>query len=180
MPPGLTFPNNTTPYSARRTRPQAPRRPEPFKTFLIVLACVSAAAGFDGPRARAAASNSAADSPATREARKRVLAVTGGDTADGSRLSVTADAPLDDYSSYVDGDRVFVLISQATLINAKGDARGRGFEEMRVEGRGDDVVLSFHLRQGATVRIGQNFNRLEITFYTNEHISKNQTPRDRP
>lgn len=108
--------------------------------------------------------------------KKRVVTVRGGDTQEGSRLILMADSPLDDYSSYAEGERVFVVIARSSLAGARSSARGRGFYDMRVEQKGEDVSISFMLRQGATVRIGQSFNRLELTFFTNEQSSAHQNP----
>ena len=42
--------------------------------------------------------------------------------------------------------------------------RGRGLAGAEVARRGQDVLLSFHLEPGATVRVNQNFNRLNMDF----------------
>jgi hypothetical protein len=34
-------------------------------------------------------------------------------------------------------------------------------------------MLSFRLREGATVAVNQNFNRLEVLFITNERAASN-------
>jgi hypothetical protein len=114
-------------------------------------------------------------SPA-RVDRKRLLMLRHNESAEGSRLTFTSDSPLDDYKSYVEGERFFVLLPQCALVAAagatgRGDARGRGFAEMRVEQRNDEVLLSFRLQQGATVSINQNFNRLDVVFMTNERAN---------
>lgn len=104
--------------------------------------------------------------------RKRIVALRQSNTPDGSRLTVTSDSTLNDFSSYVEGERFFVLIPQATLTGAQQNGQGRGFADLRFEQRGDDVVLSFILQNGATVSFNQNFNRLDVVFITNEQANK--------
>ena len=103
---------------------------------------------------------------------KRIVTLRHNDTMEGSRCTLTSDAQLGDYSSYVEGERFFVRVPQSTLVKTHGNASGRGFTDMRVEQSGDDVVISFLLQSGATVHLNQSFNRLEINFLTNERASK--------
>src|SRR2546423_2840764 len=88
------------------------------------------------------------------------------DTAEGSRVTITSDVALNDYSAYRSGDRYFVIIPQADVPRLLTALRGRGFEDVKVEKRGSDVVLSFRLQPGTTARVDQKFNRLEIVFTT--------------
>ena len=103
---------------------------------------------------------------------KRIITARHNDTAEGSRFTLTSDSQIDDYSSYVEGERFLVQVPQAVLIGEQSDVSGRGFADMRIEQRAEDVVLSFRLRQGATVSIGQNFNRLEVVFLTNDRTNR--------
>lgn len=64
-------------------------------------------------------------------------------------------------------------------MSAQNNPEGRGFTDMRVKQGDDDVVgLSFRLQVGATVAINQNFNRLEILFFTNERANKSSPRSD--
>jgi hypothetical protein len=110
---------------------------------------------------------------------KRILAVRHNDLPDGARFTLTSDSQLDDYSSYVEGERFFVSVPQAVLINEQTELNGHGFTEMRLEQRAEDVLLSFRLQQGATVNINQTFNRLDILFLTNERANKPSASSDR-
>ncbi|MGB7923125.1 MAG: hypothetical protein WCF57_07765, partial [Pyrinomonadaceae bacterium] len=86
------------------------------------------------------------------------------DTQEGSRVTITSDAPLNDYSAYRSGNRFFVVIPQADVPRLLSALRGRGFDDVQVQKRGVDVVLSFRLQPGVTARVDQKFNRLEIVF----------------
>jgi hypothetical protein len=103
---------------------------------------------------------------------RRIISARRSDTPEGSRFTLTSDSPLDDYSSYVEGERFFVNIPQATLIGERKELNGHGFADMRIEQSDKDVLLSFRLRQGATVNISRSFNRLDILFLTNERTNK--------
>ena len=89
--------------------------------------------------------------------------MSASDAPGGSRVTITSDGALNDYSAYRSGDRFYVVIPQA---NAKGvgGVRGRGFEGAQVQRRGQDVVLSFKLQPGASAHVDQKFNRLVVQF----------------
>ena len=99
------------------------------------------------------------------------------ETAEGSRCTITSDSLLDDYSSYVEGERFLVRIPQATLFNRRHNTTGSGFADMRVEQGEDDVIVSFLLQPGASVSVNQSFNRLELNFLTNETATASGRPR---
>ena len=102
---------------------------------------------------------------ATQQQQKNITPLRVSDTAEGSRVTITSDVPLNDYSAYRSGDRFFLVIPGADaprLLSAL--QRGRGFEDVQVQKRGNDVVLSFRLQPGVTARVNQKFNRLEILF----------------
>ncbi len=103
--------------------------------------------------------------------KKRILMLRRNESQDGARFTLTSDAPLNDYKSFAEGERVCVMIPQAAYVSPRGDANGRGFADMRIEQRDDDVMLSFRLQPGATVAVNQNFNRLDVVFITNERAN---------
>lgn len=105
---------------------------------------------------------------ASQIAQKRVVLLRHSDTAEGSRCTITSDSLLDDYSSYVEGERFLVRLPQSTLFSARNNPAGRGFADMRIEQGEEDVVISFRLQPGASVSVNQSFNRLEINFLTND------------
>jgi hypothetical protein len=103
--------------------------------------------------------------------RKRIVMLQRIETPDGPRFTLKADAPLDDYRSFAEGERVCVMIPHAAFVAARSDSSGGGFADLRIEQRDDGVILSFRLQQGATVAVNQNFNRLNVSFITNERAN---------
>ena len=95
---------------------------------------------------------------------KRLTAPRSYETAEGSRVTISSDAPLNDYTAHRSDDRFHVVIPQASLTDTQIKISGRGFTDAQIEQRGSDVVLSFRLQPGATARVDQKFNRLEIIF----------------
>src|SRR5918912_1368370 len=83
---------------------------------------------------------------------------------EGSRVTITSDSALDDYTAYKSADRFHVLIPQAELSALLKDLHGSGFTDIQVERRGSDLDLSFVLQPGATASVTQKFNRLDVTF----------------
>lgn len=147
---------------------------------LILLTGMSAGTLTNNGEGAQTLKSSCTPSAATSHPRnKRILAVRHNDLPDSSRFTLTSDSPLDDYSSYVEGERFFVSVPQAILINEQTELNGHGFTDMRLEQRAEDVLLSFRLQQGATVNISQTFNRLDIIFLTNERANKPSASSDR-
>src|SRR5688572_24499643 len=72
--------------------------------------------------------------------KKNITPIRSGETSEGSRITITSDAPLNDYSAYRSGDRYYVVIPEANAPRAQGGLRGRGFEDVQVQKRGDDAV----------------------------------------
>jgi tetratricopeptide (TPR) repeat protein len=96
---------------------------------------------------------------------KRVYSVSSSDAPAGSRVTITAGDPLADYSAYRSGDRFYVVIPQATAAPRMLPLRpGRGFDNMQIQLRGQDVIFSFKLQPGASARVEQQFNRLVVQF----------------
>ncbi|MCA1556907.1 MAG: HEAT repeat domain-containing protein, partial [Acidobacteria bacterium] len=63
----------------------------------------------------------------------------------------------------------YVVIPDADLITRdvqglQNSLRGRGFQNVRIEKKGNDVVISFRLRPGMRARVEQKFNRLDVIF----------------
>lgn len=112
----------------------------------------------------------AATSPAARPRRKHIIPARVSETPEGSRVTLASDGSLDDYSTYLDGRRFYVLIPKANASAlTPGEIKGRGFTAARVERRAEDVLLSFELQAGAiTPRVSGKFNRLEINFTAQE------------
>ncbi|MDQ1558167.1 MAG: hypothetical protein QOD32_1227 [Pyrinomonadaceae bacterium] len=155
-----------------RQNKQSVSLPVNFRRWLVV-ACVACLFGLVAvahlERARA---QQPAATPAQKSRTKRITPLRTSDTTDGSRVTITSDAELNDYSAYRSGDRFIVVVPQAEGAGA-GGARGRGFEGAQVERRGKDLVYTFKLQPGATARVNQRFNRLDVQFSAGKGANAN-------
>ncbi len=95
---------------------------------------------------------------------KRVTSVHSGSTADGSRVTVTADSALNDYEAFRRGDRFYVRIPAADITAAQPRFTGDGYEDVQVLKIGDGLVLSFRLQPGTTAHVDQSANKLDVIF----------------
>jgi hypothetical protein len=111
--------------------------------------------------ARAHATASTPSPPLSRIVPPRLL-----DAPDGARVTIASDAPLDDYTSRLDGDNFYILIPHAEASFSEVQFAGHGFTSAGVEQRDDNVILSFRLQTGASVRVSRGFNRLDVFFKT--------------
>ncbi|HEX8843723.1 MAG TPA: hypothetical protein VF791_03715 [Pyrinomonadaceae bacterium] len=174
MPPALPFLSPRTLFLSALRIIRSKRR------FLAVSLCQLLLIIYASPPAQS--SKGAGARPEKREnavsatshgTKKRIAPLRRSETQEGTRFTLTSDSLLGDYSSYVEGERFFVKIPQAALSGAqKKGGSGRGFTDLRVEQRDDDVVLSFILQIGASVSFNQTFNRLDVVFITNEQAYK--------
>ncbi|HEX5706424.1 MAG TPA: DUF5916 domain-containing protein [Pyrinomonadaceae bacterium] len=138
--------------------------------FLFLAAAVVAQAQTTADSGALFATGSAVSLPAAPSASalpvRRLASLRGAETGDGSRVTVTSDAALSDYSAYREGGRFYVVLPRASASFAPSSlpTEGRAYTDARFERRGEDVVLSFALRAGASARVAQSFNRLDIIF----------------
>ena len=95
---------------------------------------------------------------------KRVTALQMGDSAEGARVTIVSDSALNDYEAFRRGDRFYVKIPLADSSAATPNFHGNGFEDVRVQEVGDSVIVSFKLQPGATARVDQRSNRLDVIF----------------
>jgi hypothetical protein len=95
---------------------------------------------------------------------RRIAPLRSSDVPEGSRVTITSDAALDDYTAYRSLDRFHVLIPQAQLSSTVNSLRGRGFTDLQIEHQGADLKLSFNLQPGTTAKVTQKFNRLDVIF----------------
>lgn len=100
---------------------------------------------------------------ATPAANRSIATVRATDSSQGSRVTVTANRSLLDYEAYRQGDRFYVRIPAAEVPRAEA-VRGRGFGDVRVQRGTNDTVLSFRLQPGATARVEQRGNKLDVVF----------------
>ena len=68
------------------------------------------------PQQQGNANNSAA---AQKRPQKTITPLRSNDTNEGSRITIRADAPLNDYSAYRSGDRYYVVIPDANAPGAQ-------------------------------------------------------------
>jgi HEAT repeats len=95
--------------------------------------------------------------------RQHVATLRSSDSPEGSRVALNSDQSLNDYEAYRRGDRFYVKIPAAEV--PRTDAiRGRGFADVKAQRSGDSTVVSFRLQPGATARVEQRSNRLEVVF----------------
>lgn len=106
---------------------------------------------------------------------KRITAVQVGESAEGSRVSITGDSLLDDYEAFRRGDRFYVRIPSAEFAAASPRFQGHGFEDVQVQKVGDSVVISFRLHPGANARVIGAANRLDVIFTSPNHVASNNS-----
>jgi hypothetical protein len=94
---------------------------------------------------------------------KRVSVGRGAETAQGSRVTITSDDTLGDYTAYRAGDRFYIVLPNASAGYVARGA-GKGYSDVQVQQRGNDVVVSYRVAPGAKPRVQQKFNRIDIVF----------------
>lgn len=106
---------------------------------------------------------------------KHVIALQLGEAAEGSRVTVVSDSALNDYEAFRRGDRFYVKIPLADFTAAFPQLRADGFEDVQVQKVGDSVVVSFKLQPGASARVDQRSNRLDVIFSSPNRNARNKT-----
>src|SRR5947209_9874869 len=142
-------------------------RPKIFTALLAAL-LLALVAGLRGDAASAQRKRPANDNTShpTQKAgqTKHVFVGRSSDSAQGSRVTIKSDNPLNDYSAYRSGDRFYVVLPRAAAGSVARGGAGRGYSDMQVQQRGDSVVLSYRVQPGAKPRVEQKFNRLDVVF----------------
>jgi hypothetical protein len=103
-------------------------------------------------------------SSAQLKAQKHVTSVEMGQAAEGARVTVISDSALNDYEAFRRGERFYVKIPLAEFSFSQPRFHGNGFDDVQVQKVGDSVVVSFKLQLGASARVEQHANRLEVIF----------------
>lgn len=107
--------------------------------------------------------------------RKRVTAIQLGGAAEGSRVTVVSDSTLADYEAFRRGDRFYVKLPKADYRSAAPRFRANGFEDVRAQQVGESLIVSFKLQPGATARVDQRGNRLDVVFSAPNTSSANNS-----
>lgn len=84
--------------------------------------------------------------------------------AGGTRVHIVADASLNDYTAYRNGEHYYLILPRTSPPFLQSNLRGESFSDLLVSNRDTDLIFSFRLRQAATARVEQRFNRLEVIF----------------
>ena len=130
----------------------------------------------DAQKRRPAQSKNAQTTPGIQGLQlKNLTRLNSSETTEGSSITIFSDLPLNDYSAYRGGDRFYVLVPGADASRLVAGLRGRGFTDVRTQKRGNDVLLSFRLLAGATARVSQKFNRLEILISVPALVAANNS-----
>ena len=85
------------------------------------------------------------------------------DSTNGSRVALTSNQSLNDYEAYRRGDRFYVRIPAADVPRPEA-VRGRAFADVKVQRGANDTVVSFRMQPGATARVEQRGNKLDVVF----------------
>jgi hypothetical protein len=103
---------------------------------------------------------------------KRIFSLQIGEASEGARVTVVSDSALNDYEAFRRGDRFYVRIPSADFVAGKPGFRGDGFEDVQVQKVGDSVVVSFKLQPGATARVDQRANHLDVIFSSPNRMAR--------
>ncbi|MGQ0763761.1 MAG: HEAT repeat domain-containing protein [Acidobacteriota bacterium] len=146
--------------------------------LISAFVCCAAAAAFTAsPIALTQSRISAPQRSAnTNNSPKRppVATLRASDSTNGSRVALTAAQPLNDYEAYRRGDRFYVRIPAADVPRPEA-VRGRAFGDVKVQRGASDTVVSFRLQPGATARVEQRGNKLDVIFTMPGSRSANTT-----
>jgi hypothetical protein len=104
---------------------------------------------------------------------RRVTGLQLGDSAEGARVTIVSDSALTDYEAFRRGEFFYVKIPLADFTSAAPNFRAAGLESLHVQKVGDGLVVSFKLQPGATARVDQHGNRLEVIFSAPNRGSNN-------
>ena len=137
---------------------------------MLLASHSTVAAGAARPASSQSQSPSKISIPHLAQEKKRIVTWRRKETDRGPIITLTSDAALNDYTSYVDGERFFVRIPQASLASARSNLGDHGAADMLVEEGHEDVVISVKILQGSTVRVSQSFNRLELIVLIHDRV----------
>lgn len=79
-------------------------------------------------------------------------------------MTIVSDAALNDYEAFRRGNRFYIRIPLADFASIPPSFRADGFEDIQVQKVGDGLLVSFGLQAGASARVDQRWNRLDVIF----------------
>lgn len=109
---------------------------------------------------------------AQSKSQKRVTSLQIGEGSEGARVTIVSDSLLNDYEAFRRGDRFYVRIPLADFTSGRPGFQGDGFDDVQVQKIGDSVVVSFKLQPGASARVDQHSNRLEVIFSSPNRMAR--------
>jgi hypothetical protein len=124
--------------------------------------------------------SSITSSLAQKSSQKRITSVQLGELAEGSRVSVFSDSALTDYEAFRRGDRFYVRIPLADFTAAQPNFRGDGFDDIQIQRVGDGILVSFKLQLGASARVDQRSNRIDVIFSAPNRAVRNNSANPSP
>ncbi|HKS30137.1 MAG TPA: DUF5916 domain-containing protein [Pyrinomonadaceae bacterium] len=95
---------------------------------------------------------------------KSIVSFRVSEEGDGTRVFITGDVSLNDYTAYRDGESYYLTIPHASASFIQSNWTGRGFTDVLVSSRDTDLVFSFRLRESAAARVEQRLNKIEVVF----------------
>lgn len=141
---------------------QSSRRPATVVTILGCVAVLTFGASRIATQSRIIRPQPSANSNNSAK-RTRVATLRASDSPEGSRVALTSDQSLSDYEAYRRGDRFYVKIPPSDVPRSE-IVRGRAFADVKVQRGADSTVVSFRLQPGATARVEQSANKLNVVF----------------
>ena len=109
----------------------------------------------------------------------RVTGLHLGEAAEGSRVTIVSDSALNDYEAFRRGDCFYVKVPQADFASQLPQLRANGFDDVHVQKQGDGLIVSFKLQPGASARVDQHANRLDVIFTSANRSSRNNSANTR-
>ncbi|HEX7177091.1 MAG TPA: DUF5916 domain-containing protein [Pyrinomonadaceae bacterium] len=95
---------------------------------------------------------------------RRIASLRAAETLVGSRVTITFDTPITDYTAARDGGRFLLRVPRAAASFVPTALVGSGFTEVSVERQRDDLLFTFTLEPATGASVRQSFNRLEVNF----------------
>jgi hypothetical protein len=103
---------------------------------------------------------------------KKIVGLKLGEASEGSRVTIVSDTALNDYEAFRRNDRFYVKIPVAAYASTVPQLRADGFENVQVRKSADGVIVSFRMQPGATARVDQRLNQLDVIFSAPNRVAR--------